>query len=117
MKSALAAPTICIPAQTPNMSASAERPMPHPRAYHHVKEFLKPMLRTMVEHDEVHELKDSISLLVHEIGAAGVVNEFRRQLEAYFHNKWPFNAPPFKMETLSYGGTCFYLIPMPVFLL
>ncbi|KAG2744426.1 hypothetical protein P692DRAFT_201775846 [Suillus brevipes Sb2] len=110
MKSALAAPTICIPAQIPNMSASAERPMPHPRAYHHVKEFLKPMLRTMVEHDKVDELKDPISLLVHEIGAAGVVDEFRRQLEAYFHNEWPFNAPLQDGNTLVWWNM---LLPHP----
>ncbi|KAG2051295.1 hypothetical protein BDR06DRAFT_973827 [Suillus hirtellus] len=65
MKSVLVAPTIHIPAQIPNMSA---------------------------KHNKVHELKDPISLLVHEIRAAGVVNEFRCQLEAYFHNEWPFNA-------------------------
>ncbi|KAG2339705.1 hypothetical protein BDR05DRAFT_951027 [Suillus weaverae] len=93
MKLALAAPTIHIPAQISNASANAEHPMPHPCAYHHVKEFLKPMLHAMVEPNEVHELKDPISLLVHEIGAAGVVDEFGHQFEAYFHNEWPFNTP------------------------
>ncbi|KAG1760356.1 hypothetical protein EDD22DRAFT_781244 [Suillus occidentalis] len=110
MKSALAAPTIRIPAQISNVSASAERPMPHPRAYHRVKEFLKPMLRAMVEHNKVHELKDPISLLVHEIGAAGVVDEFRRQLEAYFHNEWPFNTPLQDGNTLAWWNM---LLPHP----
>ncbi|KAG1766267.1 ribonuclease H-like domain-containing protein [Suillus occidentalis] len=110
MKSALAAPTIHIPAQISNVSASAERPMPHPRAYHRVKEFLKPMLRAMVEHNKVHELKDPISLLVHEIGAAGVVDEFRRQLEAYFHNEWPFNTPLQDGNTLAWWNM---LLPHP----
>jgi hypothetical protein len=64
----------------------------------------------MVEHDKVDELKDPISLLVHEIGAAGVVDEFRRQLEAYFHNEWPFNAPLQDGNTLVWWNM---LLPHP----
>ncbi|KAG1734372.1 uncharacterized protein EDB91DRAFT_1146790 [Suillus paluster] len=52
-----------------------------------------------------HELNDPISLLVQEIGAAGVVDEFRCQLQAYFHNEWPFNAPLQDGNTLAWWNT------------
>ncbi|KAG1729099.1 uncharacterized protein EDB91DRAFT_1160234 [Suillus paluster] len=57
-----------------------------------------------------NKLNDPISLLVQEIGAAGVVDEFRCQLQAYFHNEWPFNAPLQDGNTLAWWNT---LLPHP----
>ena len=115
MKPVLAAPTIWIPAQTPNMTAAthSRRPIPHPRAYHRTKEFLKPMLRTMVERAQTqssHQLEDPISLLLQDIGAAGIVDEFKHQLEAYWCNEWPFNTPIPDGNTLAWWNM---LLPHP----
>ncbi|KAG2365393.1 hypothetical protein BDR07DRAFT_1374353 [Suillus spraguei] len=111
MKFALAAPTIWIPAQVSTSANPAEYPMPHLCAYLCVKEFLKPMLHAMVECSEAQsDLEDPISLLVQEIGAASVIDEFRRQLEAYFYNKWLFNAPLQDGNTLAWWNM---LLPHP----
>lgn len=52
------------------------------------------MLRNMLEHSErTTDAQDALSLLVHKIGSAAVVEEFRNQLESYWCNEWPFNVP------------------------
>jgi hypothetical protein len=90
--------------------------MPHPRAYHRAKEFLKPMLRTMVERAQARlstnqqQIEDPISQLLRDIGPTGIVDEFKRQLEAYWRNEWPFNTPLRDGNTLAWWKV---LLPHP----
>lgn len=48
----------------------------------------------MLDYTKDHpDATDELSTMVREIGTATVVEEFRRQLESYWFNEWPFNIP------------------------
>jgi len=65
-------------------------PLPYPHAYERVKDFLKNMLKAMVEHIESNP-EDPIHLILQELGAAQTVETLRHRLEAFWRNEWPFN--------------------------
>lgn len=98
MKPAVAAPTIRIPPQNGPAAASEstvfDRPIPHRRAYDRVKEFLKPILRAMLDRTQrTPDATDAISKCIREVGAAGVVEELKNQLRAFWREEWPFDRP------------------------
>lgn len=94
MKTTLAPPTIRIPARNTVTTSTTTRSLPHPRSYERVKNFLKQMLRDMIDCSEHNpSSEDALSTLLRETSAATVVDEFRNQLELYWCNEWPFNVP------------------------
>ncbi|KAI0327039.1 hypothetical protein GY45DRAFT_1257848 [Cubamyces sp. BRFM 1775] len=58
---------------------------PIPRAYYRAKEFLKGQLRT--------ELQRNVNHVVRELAPKRLISDFRHQLMAYAKGEWPFNQP------------------------
>lgn len=66
--------------------------VPHMRAYTRVKEFLKQMLRNIIESapGPNHDMSSPCHRLVAQLGPTKVVSEFRKQLLAFARQEWPF---------------------------
>ncbi|KAJ6607061.1 ribonuclease H-like domain-containing protein [Mycena sp. CBHHK59/15] len=65
-------------------------PVRFPRAYERVKDFLKNMLRAMIDRLQTHPA-EPVHPVIQDLGPAETVKEFRRQLESFWRNEWPFN--------------------------
>jgi hypothetical protein len=61
-------------------------------AYNQVKEYLKDMLCTQLEHCKTHP-DERTHPIFKELSVAQMVEDLRHQLEAYWQNEWPFNMP------------------------
>ena len=90
-------PTITIPAayQQSTPRPAVVNPPPtllYPRAYNRVKNYLKDMLRTQLTRHETHP-DDRMHPIFTELSAVRIVEDLRHQLEAYWHNEWPFDTP------------------------
>ncbi|KAG6379575.1 hypothetical protein JVT61DRAFT_10079 [Boletus reticuloceps] len=98
MKPTLASATsIRIPPRNPSnkQASTSDHPMPHPRAYERVKEFLKNRLKIMLDSVQASNLDhtDELAVIVQKIGPVSVVEEFRHQLRTYWLGEWPFDDP------------------------
>lgn len=92
--------TMSVTLKIPPRKQSRDREMnttesvPHTKAYTRVKEFLKQMLRDIIDF-AAHNLDASnpCHRLVAKLGPSKVVTEFRQQLLAFARQEWPFTDP------------------------
>ena len=61
--------------------------LPYHNAHRRVKDFLKDLLRPEVERHETHP----IPALKQAPTSSQIVDGLRHQLDAYWHNEWPFD--------------------------
>jgi hypothetical protein len=76
-------------------------PIRFPRAYNRVKEFLKDMLKRILERYRTHP-NEAMHPVIKELGAVKTVEGFRTQLQAFWRNEWPFNQPVVKGDPLAW---------------
>ena len=67
-------------------------PIPYPHAYDRVKVYLKNMLREQLACCEAHP-DDRKHPIFREMDAAQIMDNLHHQMEAYWHNEYPFNIP------------------------
>lgn len=77
--------------------------VPHVRAYTRVKEFLKQILRDIIEFAGQNlDASNPCHRLVAQLGPNKVVSEFRQQLLAFARQEWPFTDPTPNGDALSW---------------
>ena len=60
--------------------------LPYHNAHRRVKDFLKDLLRPEVERHETHPIP-----ALKQLTSSQIVDGLRHQLDAYWHNEWPFD--------------------------
>jgi hypothetical protein len=60
--------------------------------YSCVKDYLKNMLREHLAHHKTHH-EEHMHPIFTELSPAQIIEDLRHQLEAYWHNEWPFDIP------------------------
>ncbi|KAJ7608836.1 ribonuclease H-like domain-containing protein [Mycena polygramma] len=73
-----------------NTTQDGAVPLRFPRAYERVKDHLKGMLKVIIDRMGTHP-DEPVHPVIKELGPADTVKEFRRQLESFWRNEWPFN--------------------------
>jgi hypothetical protein len=64
----------------------------YPHAYSRVKNFLKDMLREILNYRQTHP-DDLADPALKDLSPAQMVDGLKNQLGAFWHNEWPFNQP------------------------
>jgi hypothetical protein len=89
--------------QSRDRDVDAAESVPHAKAYTRVKEFLKQMLRDIIEFaGQKLDASNSCHRLVAQLGPSKVVSEFRQQLLAFARQEWPFMDPVSDGDALSW---------------
>src|SRR5215468_10060533 len=85
--------SIIIPGKnTTNSRQGTTTQVPFPQAYKKIKDFMKTMLRNIIERMQTHP-DEKCNPLFKELGAVALVDQLRVQLEAFWLGQHPFNMP------------------------
>ncbi len=78
-------------------------PLPFPEAYEVVKQYLKHMLKDMLEYIENNpsELKNGIPVL-QKLGPVRAAEGLKSQLEAFWRGEWPFSMELTEQDPLAW---------------